>query len=129
MASKLKKPCVKPGCFNLTTDRYCSEHAYLAEKEKKDRHKYYDQFIRDKEAAKFYNSIEWKRLKQQALIRDKGLCQECLSNQKITIATEVDHIIPIRVRWDLRLRLDNLRSLCHKCHMRKTAEDKKRYGL
>jgi len=101
----------------------------LAEKEKKDRHKYYDMYARDKEVAKFYNSIEWKKLKQKALIRDKGLCQECLSNQKISMATEVDHIIPIRVRWDLRLRLDNLRSLCHKCHMRKTTEDKKRYGL
>lgn len=129
MANKLKKPCAKPGCHNLTTEKYCAEHAYLTEKEKKDRHKYYDTYARDKETAKFYNSIEWKRLKQQALIRDKGLCQECLSNQKITIATEVDHIVPIKIRWDLRLTLSNLRSLCHKCHMRKTAEDKKRYGL
>lgn len=127
MASKPKKPCCKVGCRNLTTERYCSNHQHIAEQENKDRYKYYDQYQRDKKTAKFYNSAEWKSLKQQALIRDKGLCQDCLDKQKITIATEVDHIIPIKERWDLRLVLGNLRSLCHRCHMRKTARDRKKY--
>lgn len=62
-------------------------------------------------------------------MKDHGLCQMCLKEQRITPATEVDHIIPIRVRWDLRLRLDNLQSLCHRHHMSKTAEDARRHEV
>lgn len=127
MANKPKKPCAKPGCPNLTTEKYCSEHQALISQERKDRHALYDKYKRDKKTEEFYKSGEWIIVRQQALIRDKGLCQECLKNKMISIATEVDHIIPIKVRWDLRLKLDNLRSLCHKCHMAKTAEDKRIY--
>jgi len=128
MTSKPRRPCGKIGCRNLTTERYCADHAHLVEQQRKERHRHYDRHQRDKQAAVFYKSIEWLRVRQQALIRDHGLCQDCLEHKHITPATEVDHIIPIRVRWDLRLVLSNLRSLCHRCHMIKTAEDKRRYG-
>lgn len=127
MPTKPKRPCNRPGCRELTTDRYCEEHAYLAEQQRKDRHKYYDQHKRDQQAAKFYHSIEWDRVRQQALIRDHGLCQDCLLEQQITPAGPVDHTIPIRVRWDLRLVLSNLRSLCDRHHAIKTKEDKRKY--
>jgi len=128
MANKPKRPCSKPGCANLTTERYCTEHQQLVYQVRKERHNLYDRYQRDKKIAEFYKSKEWQILRQQALIKDKGLCQDCLEKKKISMATEVDHIIPVKVRWDLRLNLDNLRSLCHRCHMKKTAEDKKKYG-
>jgi HNH endonuclease. len=128
MPSKPKRPCIKPGCPNLTSERYCKDHAHLAEQQQRDRHKQYDTYQRDKQTAAFYRSVAWKRVREQRLMMDHGLCQECLRKQRIAQATEVDHVIPIRVRWDLRLTISNLRSLCHRCHMIKTAEDRRVYG-
>lgn len=61
-------------------------------------------------------------------MRDKGLCLHCKDNRKIKVADMVDHIIPIKVDPSLKLKLENLQSLCNPCHNRKTAEDKKKYG-
>ena len=36
------------------------------------------------------------------------------------IATEVDHMVPIRQRPDLRLVWESLQSICHRCHSAKT---------
>lgn len=38
-------------------------------------------------------------------------------------ATDVDHILSIRQRPDLRLAWSNLRAMCHPCHSRRTATD------
>jgi len=128
MPSKPRKPCNNPGCRNLTTERYCTEHQHLQEEQERARHRHYDTYQRDKRSAAFYKSVAWRMLRDHRMMIDHGLCQECLKEQKITPATEVDHIVPIRVRWDLRLRLENTRSLCHSHHMRKTQEDKRKYG-
>jgi HNH endonuclease. len=116
MATKPKRPCGKIGCRNLTTERYCAEHVYLEEQQRKERHKRYDEQQRDKKAAAFYKSVEWERARQQALFKYWGLCQNCLKNKKITPADMVHHIKPVRSHWELRLRLDNLIPLCHSCH-------------
>jgi 5-methylcytosine-specific restriction protein A len=128
MANKPKRPCGKVGCRELTSNRYCKEHELLEVQQQRDRHKRYDKYQRDQKATAFYHSIEWDRVRQEALIRDHGLCQDCLLEQRITQAVPVDHIIPIGVRWDLRLVLSNLRSLCNQHHAIKTAEDKRKYG-
>ncbi|MDO6448097.1 HNH endonuclease [Oceanobacillus profundus] len=46
----------------------------------------------------------------------------------MTTAEEVDHIIPVKVDWSLRLDINNCQPLCHDCHNKKTAEDKRKYG-
>lgn len=124
MPIKPKRPCNKTGCRNLTDKGYCDEHAHLT----KQRHKYYDKYQRDQRAAAFYNSKAWELVREQALIRDHGLCQDCLDIKQITPAVPVDHIIPVKIAWHLRLTLSNLRSLCDRHHAIKTAEDKRRYG-
>ncbi|MGG3843266.1 HNH endonuclease [Anoxybacillus kestanbolensis] len=128
MPAKPLKPCAVPGCPNLTQDRYCEQHKIKEQQSKAERHRYYDEYIRDQKAREFYHSKEWQRVRRVALIRDKHLCQYCLSKKRITPADVVDHIVPIRVDWSLRLSLDNLQSLCNACHNKKTAEDKKKYG-
>lgn len=127
MPHKPQRSCRAPGCRNLTNDRYCTEHQHLVEAERKQRHLIYDRQKRDKQAATFYHSSEWEASRQEALIRDHGLCLDCLLQRTITPADLVDHIIPIRQRWDLRLTLTNLRSLCNQHHAIKTAADKIKY--
>lgn len=128
MPPKPKRPCHKSGCPELTTERFCKAHACLKEQMRKHRHKEYDRYQRDRQAATFYKSKEWEMARQQALIRDHGLCQDCLQNKHITPADVVDHIKPLRLFWQLRVMLSNLRSLCNRCHAIKTAEDKRKYG-
>jgi 5-methylcytosine-specific restriction enzyme A len=128
MPSRPKKPCSVPGCPNLTQGRYCEQHKHKEQQDKAERHRYYDEHIRDRKAREFYHSKEWQRVRQAALMRDNYLCQDCLEEKRITPADVVDHIKPVRWFWHLRLELSNTRSLCHAHHNKKTAEDKKKYG-
>ncbi|MGN7938511.1 HNH endonuclease [Metabacillus sp. 22489] len=112
--------CGKPIDIKKTKCNNCS-------KSNGERHRLYDKYRRDKEAASFYSSSAWQKVREQALIRDKGLCQLCLKKKKITLADMVDHIIPIKVMWEYRFDLENLQSLCNHCHSIKTNEDKKIY--
>lgn len=70
-------------------------------------------------ANKFRNTQEWKRKRNNILIRDKGLCQLCIRNLYNTFGRiynhkliEVHHIEPIAEAYDLRLDESNLISLC-----------------
>lgn len=122
MPGRNKTPCSKPGCPELVKvgQTYCEKH-------RKERHKRYDKRKRDKKKSKFYSSGRWRKLRNKKLKTDP-LCEYCLEDDIVTEATEVDHIIPIDARWDLRLSWDNLKSACHSCHMKKTREDKKKYS-
>lgn len=124
----LKKFCNKSGCKNLTETRYCHEHQQMEQQSPAERHRLYDKHRRDQKAKRFYNSVEWLLVRKQTLIRDHGICQDCLDNKQVTPADVVDHIKPIEHFWELRLTLSNLRSLCHMHHNRKTAEDKRKYA-
>ena len=64
----------------------------------------------------FYHSPAWRHLRVQALRRDHYLCQECLKKKRIKKATEVHHIKPLEDHPELALDLDNLTSLCWRCH-------------
>jgi 5-methylcytosine-specific restriction enzyme A len=124
MPSKPLKPCKSFGCPNLTRERYCDKHADGLAKERS----YYDRFIRDKESKAFYNSKDWDIARKRALSRDHRLCQHCLVHKRITHADMVDHIIPIKINWNLRVSINNLQSLCNACHRTKTEADKRKYG-
>ena len=64
------------------------------------------------------SSRPWERKRQATLARDKFLCQECLRKGRLTVATEVDHIIPLEEGGTDEG--SNLQSLCHDCHALKT---------
>ena len=118
MPIKPKKPCAKLGCPNLTDGHYCEKHKAEAEKRKAETNKFYDKHIRDKQAEMFYKSKAWVAARQQALIRDNYLCQECLKRGRITRADTVHHKIELKEDWSKRLQLGNLVSLCAECHNR-----------
>lgn len=81
------------------------------------RHTHYDANVRDKRSARFYASTQWIRLRDLILSRAGYQCVLCKQQGKLTPATEVHHIVPIRVDWSKRLEMNNLMCLCHKCHM------------
>lgn len=62
---------------------------------------------------------DWTRLRERILYRDKGLCQPCNHQGRVTRATAVDHILPkSQGGTDDQA---NLQSICHACHKIKTA--------
>ncbi|WP_134705103.1 HNH endonuclease [Ammoniphilus sp. YIM 78166] len=118
MPAKPKKPCASPGCPALTTERYCERHQAKQLKDRRDRHRYYDDYLRDQKARSFYQSIEWQRTRLKALMRDHHLCQHCLRDKRIKPADMVHHVNEVRKHWEQRLVLSNLISLCNACHNR-----------
>lgn len=81
-----------------------------------------------KESLPFYHSAAWKRARKAALMRDEGMCQDCMDRLRAGYgvrprrAEMVHHIIPLEERPDLALDLSNLRSLCNECHNREHPE-------
>jgi 5-methylcytosine-specific restriction protein A len=73
-------------------------------------------FKRDLKYTEFYRSKEWDKVRKARLALDTGLCQKCKKEGKITIADMVHHKVEIKDDWDKRLDIDNLISLCNKCH-------------
>jgi 5-methylcytosine-specific restriction endonuclease McrA len=67
----------------------------------------------------FYGSKEWKAMREFILYRDK-VCRKCSLEESPIMASEIDHIIPLKDRPDLRLDPPNLQALCKKCHSSKT---------
>lgn len=97
----------------------------------------YDKYVRDKQSTRLYNSEEWRALANLVRMEQYGLCQICLSNNKMVTGyydtngnwkrNIVDHKIPIKVDWSKRLKKDNCWVLCQSCHNKKTAEDRIKY--
>ena len=106
MPYKPKKPCAYPGCPLLIPagETYCNRH------KSERQHKYR---IDKPSSWKVYGRL-WNRLRKIKLYRNP-YCEICGK-----VATEVDHIVPIR-KGGLN-ELDNLQSLCKSCHSRKTAK-------
>lgn len=116
MANKPLKPCNKMGCNALTRDSYCESHAYLKVEYLKESRKFYDNYKKDKKITNFYNSPPWKMVRLKALERDLYMCVNCRDRGRYSRATSVHHIVKIKDNWELRLSLNNLKSLCEKCH-------------
>lgn len=64
----------------------------------------------------FYHSSEWQAVRQQVLERDHYICQVCKRAGRITPATTVHHIVPLRMDYSRRLDLSNLETICKACH-------------
>lgn len=125
MVMGLKKicECGKIIDYNLA---YCKECAAKKEEQRKNRHKQYDRKVRysrdNIKYSKFYRSKEWNKIRQVAITRDHGLCQDCLKENRITPYDTVHHIVPIKEDWSKRLDIDNLVCLCESCHQKRHKE-------
>jgi 5-methylcytosine-specific restriction endonuclease McrA len=65
-----------------------------------------------------YN-YRWQKARATFLERHP-LCRHCQQKGVVTVATDVDHIIPHRGNQQLFWDTSNWQSLCHSCHSVKT---------
>jgi 5-methylcytosine-specific restriction endonuclease McrA len=87
----------------------------------------------EEQKRKFYDSPEWRKLRETVLERDNFECQECKRNGYVSIDTNefsesakrkkialvVDHIKELESYPELALDPNNLETLCVNCHNRK----------
>lgn len=71
-------------------------------------------------AKAFYNSKEWKAVREYCIIRDHHACVHCGKPVE-----EVHHKVTLTPKnindWNISLNPDKLISLCHDCHMKEHA--------
>lgn len=71
----------------------------------------------------------WLRLSRLCLA-EEPYCRYCAKLGRVKLASVSDHIIPIRIRPDLRLVRENIQSLCKLCHdSTKAREENELYGV
>ena len=134
--------CRQLGCHAMVQfpNHYCTQHyeheaEYLANRQrwarshdKQYQHKYnhVTRYRNDTktEQYNFYRTRTWARLRQQVLDRDHYVCQYCGQPNSKT----VDHVIPIEYDSKLKASLDNLATICRKCHRLKTDWEHTYYG-
>jgi len=116
MPPRPKKPCRHAGCRLLTDARngLCDTHQGDATAGK---------FADSKRASateRGYGSA-WRKLRDQIMVRDCGLCQLCLRAGKIKAAVAVDHINPKSAGGTDEE--SNLQAICKACHDTKTQRE------
>jgi 5-methylcytosine-specific restriction enzyme A len=76
----------------------------------------------------FYKSAAWQLLRLEVLKRDNYECQECKRHGRVYTdqhdpdkhkRLDVDHIKEIYTNPELALEIDNLETLCVRCHNKK----------
>lgn len=86
---------------------------------------------------KFYDSGEWKQLREEAKVRDNYECQPCKRAGRVTIdlgeysegakrkkiQLVVHHVKEIYHHPELALDLDNLETVCVECHNKEHGRD------
>ena len=88
---------------------------------------WYDGHVRDQRSREFYNSQEWRAVRDYKLSLNP-LCELCIYslNGQITRADLVHHLLEISTPegWERRLEVRYLQSLCLECHNTVEAERK-----
>ena len=100
--------CNEPGCNRMTASRFCPEHTKRPPQPRSER-------------DRFLDTKAWRRMSTWKL-NETPWCEDCKEDGKITPAADVDHVLPRHSHPHLSLEGSNLRSLCKRCHARKTAK-------
>lgn len=113
MAMKPLRPCRHPGCCVLVADGYCETHRPR---------RTCDRSVEAQSWRWMYGTPKWEQLRGDQLLREP-FCRECARRGLRVWATDVDHIVDHKGNWATFADPDNLESLCHSCHSRKTARE------
>lgn len=71
--------------------------------------------------TKFYASSAWRKLRALK-IKLNPICEECATYGRATPGEVIDHIKPIN-QGGAPLSIENLQTLCHACHNRKSGQE------
>lgn len=114
MASKPLRPCLHPSCTALVRSGYCERHRPpRVERRSEDSRRW----------RRWYSLPVWTDdLRPEQLAREP-FCRECAAHGLRVYATDVDHVVPHDGDWSKFIDPENLQSLCHSCHGRKTAAE------
>lgn len=120
MTSFFTRYCSYPGCKNTAVagKSYCSCHLRSQAKQSDMR--------RGTRTERGYTNT-WLRA-SKTFLTQHPLCIKCQEQNRITPATEVDHIIPHKGDKKLFWDQNNWQALCHECHSRKTATEDGGFG-
>ena len=77
----------------------------------------------DRDKRAFYNSRAWRQCRYQALKAANGRCQACGRGPADGVRLVVDHILPIKTHWHLRLSPKKLQCLCNDDNLAKASAD------
>lgn len=89
----------------------------MFEVNRKEKHKHYNKFRKDKKEQLFYNSKQWKMLRDFIAVKYKGLCLwSYLIDCKIVSAETYHHIVPVKDDWNKRLDIYNIFPSSNKVH-------------
>ena len=110
MPKAAPKPCGYPGCGVLVRDgtSRCSKHPSVNK---------FNDAARGSRHERGYGK-EWDRARESVLKSAGGLCRACETQGRITLASDVDHVIP-KAEGGTDAE-SNLQALCHDCHSAKS---------
>ena len=114
----VKRPCVHPGCPELSHESRCEKHR-KQERREHDEH-------RGSSADRGYGA-HWRKIRL-AFLAQYPLCALCQRERKLAPATVVDHIRPHRGNPELFYDPENLQALCKPCHSKKTVRENDGFG-
>ena len=120
MPNKALRFCAWPGCDELVTDKYCTEHKAKHEEEQQQNNRAYNR-QRGSSTKQGYG-YDWQQVRLRYL-KQHPLCEDCLTKGKVVHATLVHHIKPI-LEGGARLNENNLKALCNDCHENIHGEDR-----
>lgn len=76
--------------------------------------------LRRESASKRGYDRAWQKTRERVLA-SRPLCEDCAAEGIVAPATELHHLVKIRVAPELRHDANNLLALCAECHARRTA--------
>ena len=123
----MKTPCKYPGCNQvLASSGYCEKH-----KDKAPDHRKNYEIKRSRDpvlslAARIRSTARWKRVSRHKLALNP-LCEDPHGDHgsNTRTAEQVHHVEGLATRPDLAFHLDNLMSVCVRCHAKIEAQVRK----
>ncbi|WP_124058449.1 HNH endonuclease [Vaginisenegalia massiliensis] len=73
-------------------------------------------WIKEDKLVKFYQSKQWRQVRQERMKIDNNECQLCKHEGRYHKAEMVHHIVHVKDNPLLALSMSNLLSLCNHCH-------------